>query len=101
MPNTPIACVFLGNHLVVYHFDPVGTQGAPLKRIDVPNTDTFSTKGLTGATAPNGYTQLSAFIKPGSINNTTNGGISGVVILSYVESGSNQIIQYIDSLALE
>ncbi|GES61457.1 hypothetical protein BJF96_g10319 [Aspergillus terreus] len=95
MFNTPIACVFLGNRLIVYYFNPGGPRGAPLMRTVVTSTEKVDTKDLPAATAPNGYTQLSAFINPNSINPT---GISGDVIITYVESGSNQIIQYTDSL---
>ncbi|KAK1774085.1 hypothetical protein QBC45DRAFT_437130 [Copromyces sp. CBS 386.78] len=97
MDNTPIACVFVGKHLVVYFFGPIGTgrqpNAPPLCRAVSDDLKGFVFNHLDEAPTPNSFTQLTAISLPGPENNG-----AGTVVLSYVQATSNQLVSWEDSL---
>lgn len=99
--NTPIACVFVGSHMVVYYFNPVGSSvtspsGTPLMRSTTGSKgDTFVTNSVPDAPLPNGYTQLTAIVAP-ALSNTD--GSSATVFITYQQTGSNELVTAVDNL---
>lgn len=100
LQNTPIACLFVGQSLVVYYFGPVGsvpsTRGSPLMRAITQQPEKpFRIEVRPSAPTPNGYTQLTAHVDPNSTRGES-GGVPATVIISYVQDGSGQIVPYQD-----